>query len=208
MLFSKNFFLAASLLLAATTCLLSILLVSSSSSSSTSSLVSATAPPHGHKPLKANDPRLKHDHTLNAPIKHVYDVKAEYMRHYMREVPGHDNRMTLVVLYSSWCGDACNKWVDVLRDIAMRTREAQIAHRLSIVKHDVTTDDVIAHKLKVEAFPAIGLVEAAHHSKWEFLKYDGPADADAVIAWMEQNSPEHFQEAHAKLKSASRSKSV
>jgi hypothetical protein len=179
-----------------------------SSSSRSIVEVSATAPPHGHKPLKSNDPRHKHDHTLHEPIKHVYDVKAEYMRHYMREVPGHDNRMTLVVLYTTWCGAPCDAWVSVLGEIALRTREAQIAHRLSIVKHDVTKDDVIAHKLKVDSFPAIGLVEAAHHSKWEFIKYDGAAKADAVIAWMEANSPEHFQEAHGKLKSVSRSKSV
>jgi hypothetical protein len=171
--------------------------------------VDAVTPPHGVKPFKASDPRLKHDHTLVEPIPHVFDVKAEYLRHYMRPVKGVENRMTLLILYSSWCGEACNKWVPILKEIALYTREAQIQHRLTIIKHDVTKDEVIAHKLKVEGFPAIGLVEAAHHTEWEFKQYTGAADADSVIAWMEQNSPEHFKEAHGKLKDTfSKSKSA
>jgi thioredoxin-like negative regulator of GroEL len=171
--------------------------------------IDAVTPPHGVKPLKANDPRLKHDHTLKEAIPHVFDVKAEYLRHYMRPVKGYENRMTLLILYSSWCGEACDKWVPVLKEIALYTREAQIAHRLTIIKHDVTKDEVIAHKLKVEGLPAIGLVEAAHHTEWEFKRYNGPADADSVIAFMEQNSPDHFKEAHGKLREKyTQSKSV
>lgn len=172
-------------------------------------LISATEPPHGHKAFKANDPRLKHDHTLNEPIPHVFDVKADYLRHYMRPVKGEENRMTLLILYSSWCGDACNKWVPILKQLALFTREAQIAHRLTIVKHDVTKDEVIAHKLKVEGFPAIGLVEAAHHTEWDFKRYTGDADVDSVLAFLEQNSPDHFKESHGKLRDhVSRSKSA
>ena len=184
-------------------------LICASSSSSSSILVEATAPPHGHKPLKSNDPKLKHDHSLAKPIPHVFDVRADYINHYLRPVPKKENRMVLVVLYSSWCGEPCDKWRPVLKQIALMTREAQIAHRLTIIKHDVTKDDVIAHKLKVEGFPAVGLVEAAYHREWEFKKYTGDADAEAVVDWMESQSPDHFLESHAKLKtSISRSKSV
>lgn len=185
------------------------MMILAAASSTTTLMVSATAPPHGHKPLKANDPKLKHDHSLVKPIPHVFDVRAEYINHYLRPVPSKENRMVLIILYASWCGDACDKWVPVLKQIALMTREAQIAHRLTIIKHDVTQDDVIAHKLKVEGFPAIGLVESAHHRSWEFKQYRGEADAEKVVDWMESQSPDHFLESHSKLKaSISRSKSV
>ena len=166
----------------------------------------AAEPPHGHRAFKQGDPRLVANHTLAEPIEHVYDVKAEFMRHYMRPVKGVPNRLTLLVMYTTWCHDVCDKWVPVLKQIALLTREAQIAHRLTIIKHDVTRDSVIAHKLKVEAFPAIGLVEAAAHQEWQFVPYTGAADVDAVLTFLELNSPEHAKEAHEKLRATHNSR--
>jgi hypothetical protein len=169
----------------------------------------ATEPPQGHKALRKGDPRLKHDHTLHDAIAHVYDVKAEYMHQYLREVRGVENRVALVMLYTAWCGATCDAWVPVLREIALLTREAQVAHRLTILKHDTTRDEVIAQKMGVSEYPTLGLVEAAHHASWKFIKYTGPVNAESVVAFIEQNAPEHAREAHEKLRATfSRSKSV
>lgn len=175
-----------------------------------SSIITATAPPHGHKPFRKDDPRLIPNHKLSEDMEHVFDVKAQFLRHYMRQVKDTPHKMTLLVVYSSGCGEACDVWVPVLKEVALLMREAEIQHRFQIIKHDITRDDVMMHKLKIEAVPAIGLVEAAHHFHWKFVKYNGKPDVDSVISFIEQNSPDHATESHQKLRLqyASKSKSV
>lgn len=169
----------------------------------------ATAPPHGHKVYKKDDPRLVHNHKLSEDIPHVFDVRAQFLRNYMREKKDTPNTVTLLVVYAAWCGEACDKWYPVIKELAILMREAEIAHTFQIIKHDVTRDDVMMHKLKLEGVPAIGLVEAAHHHHWKFIKYDGAPDVDALVSFIEQNSPAHAAEHHQKLRTVySKSKSV
>ena len=153
--------------------------------------VEAADPPKG-KRKKSEVEKLKAEqkHTLHEAIEGVIDIPAQFFNTYMHpKKHNHRGRYWLVAFYATWC-HVCDDLIDPLTKVAaaIHKDEAYAHHKkkLSIGKHDVTADEGVAHKYKVEGYPTILFYDIADIDR--VTKFEGKVTYESLVAFINSHT--------------------
>jgi thiol-disulfide isomerase/thioredoxin len=151
----------------------------------------AAAPPLGKRSRpEIKELRSKQQHTLHEEIDGVLDLPALHFNHYLH--PRRTNkrgRYWLVVFYASWC-HVCDELIEPLTQLAnaLHNDQEMYHHRkvLSIGKHDVTADEGVAHKYKVDAYPTVLFYDIADIDR--VTRFEGKITYEALAAFIYEHT--------------------